>query len=116
MRRLIFCLLACAISPAAHAQVLGAPRVPVIQEIRTRQLDMNSPGQCRDFSQDVITQHGIFCAITGVGGGFAGAGEFGAVTLVNNTWKLIGHSCQPGTFVRVTCFQVVMCVPGVQTC
>jgi len=47
----------------------------------------------------------ILCALTGVGGHFAGGGEHGSVLKVNGTWILGGAAGQPGVFFEATCWQ-----------
>lgn len=53
-----------------------------------------------DFSGTAI------CTITGFGGSFQGAGEFGALSKDHlGNWQFHGQSCQARTFYVVTCFR-----------
>jgi len=46
------------------------------------------------------------CVITGVGGSFAGEAEFASLSKDSSgNWIFHGQSCQPRTFVVVTCFR-----------
>jgi hypothetical protein len=69
-------------------------------------IDMNSPRGCRSENVELTSLPGSFCAITGVGGGFAGGGEFGRVVKIDNVWRFQGNSCQAAVFFAVTCFRV----------
>src|SRR4051812_38240988 len=69
-------------------------------------IDMSRPaGSCQDFHVGLIEDDQAFCAITGTGGAFSGAKEFGHVGLESGAWVFRGSSCQPGIFFQVTCFK-----------
>jgi hypothetical protein len=72
---------------------------------------MNQPsGTCREFARPLVSdtsgKNDSFCALTGTGGAFAGAGETGKVLKQGDTWLFMGSSCQPGVFFRVTCVKI----------
>jgi hypothetical protein len=65
---------------------------------------MDHRGGCRGRAQLLTTEANTLCAITGVGGEFAGGGEIGRVVSRTDGWHFEGNSCKFVIFT-VTCFR-----------
>jgi hypothetical protein len=71
----------------------------------SKQMDLGG-GACHDTTDRIRTQPGDVCVITGLGGSFQGEGEFGSLKQESSVeWVFHGHSCQPKTFIVVTCLR-----------
>jgi hypothetical protein len=65
---------------------------------------MDHQAGCRARSQLLTSESNVLCAITGVGGEFAGGGEIGRVISRTDGWHFEGNACKFVVFT-VTCFR-----------
>lgn len=74
--------------------------IPVV----AKHLDV-PPGGSKDLPLIDNPNGDILCALTGIGGHFAGGGEHGNVDLVDGRWHLVGEAGQPGVYFEATCWR-----------